>query len=561
MANTSNRNQNVGVPINKHYPHDLSHRHITTMDFFRLQPIFCHDMIAGDTFNVDIRAIIQSAPLASQVFGGCHVDYHAFYVPNRLCWDEWEPYWLGDGREVDTQYSLPYITGAKMDALFGNTLDAANQPKNGSVFKERRRVFSSLGYPAYSSQVKYNQTGMRYSCMQARAYQKIWWDYYRDSVNIPEKDKGAYIITIGGDMSDTAWDESFQTRYRCYKKDYITTLLDSPQMGDASVAKGAYLGTDDGTELSVAAMRGANALQRYLERINVTGTRPMERLMALLGVKPTAERLDMAEFIGSYTEKINIDGLVNNGSSAMVTNANVRGLDNAFGLETTELGQGYQTGYAHARGQSDQWSYTAKEEGFFIVIASIVPEFSNPNSVQRQFIRGLSTPEASKFDWFTPDMDGLGYQEMLMAEVCNPSVSWKNQDLEIWSSDYDPFQVVGYQPKYEEYRFASDRISGDFLDNDSCVALRNMAFVRSYQDTHDPSELVAGLNLTTSTFADRTLFDRHFQVSNSSLDHFVCSFYFVNDAMRPVTNTQLPTELSDLSNSELLDVSNGGVRV
>lgn len=582
-------NQTVKVPVNKSFRHKLSHRHTTTLDYFRLQPVVCTPMIPGDQFPVNIQTLVQSAPLATQVFGNVHLDLHAFFVPNRLVWDEWEPYFLGDGRSTDTYHTFPYMTNKSFNELFGTGTDSFNQ----AVYKERRRVFGSLGYPV-NTNIPQN---FGLSVLQARAYQRIWWDYYRDSVNIPEKYKWGYLSVDGG--VDTS-SETFACRYRTFKKDYITTLLESPQMGDSSTAfvNSNILGdvanlsqsyplfisaTNDNPQivrdsssspvssqgrlvssgLSIPLLRGAVAMQRYLERINVTGTRPMERLLSLLGVKASAERLDMAEFIGATSVNVNIDGLVNNGSQHIAND--LQGMTNAWGITTsgedtgTPVYQGYQTGYAHGRDMSKPFNYTAKEHGFFIVIASLVPEYSNPNAMNRQFIRGISTPDADRNDFYNPDFDGVGYQEMLLSEVCMPTSADNNPDND-WSS-FDPFQVVGYQPKYEDYRIEQDRISGDFNEATSAKALRNMVFTRSFQQMYDPEDITAGLRLTTATFADRAQFDNHFQVSDSGLDHFVLSLYVDNVATRPVSANELPTELSDMANSSLLDVANGGVRL
>lgn len=597
---TRKRPHNVEMPINKHYQHDLSHRHTTTLDFFRLQPVMCQDMVPGDKMSVDLRTLIQSSPMATQVFGGAHLDLHAFFVPNRILWDEWDAYFTGDSREENTLYTPPYITQGNLSSIMGfggSTVDNSNE------VKERRRVFGSLGLPT-STGVNYNNTNVRFLLFQQRAYQRIWWDYYRDSVNIPEKDKLSYLSTIGGPLSGNEnMATEFEVRYRCFKKDFISTLLPSPQMGEASYAHGnfdylqvnqnlsnlrpMYLSTASATqgvyagsstsasqsvplsvmpEISVAAMRGATAMQRYLERLNIVGTRTMERLLATLGVKPTAERLDMAEFIGGHTIKVNIDGLVNSGSNEEVTSDSTSaGNYNAWGIRNNggsvgdnHLGQGYQTGYGAGSGNSPKFNYTAVEHGYFMVIASLVPEYANPNSVNRQFYRGVNTADMDKFDFYSPDFDGLGYQEMLACEVATPNGTDTSSE---WPTTYDPFSVVGYQPKYEDYRFVQDRVSGDFLEPQSAVALRNMVFVRSLPQVMTPSEMVAGLKLTTSGFGDRALFDQHFQISDPSIDHFVLHMYIVNDASRPVTNNQLPTELSDLANSEMFEISNGGVRL
>ena len=160
-----------------------------------------------------------------------------------------------------------------------------------------------------------------------------------------------------------------------------------------------------------------------------------------------------------------------------------------------------------------------------MVIASLILNIATPNAVH-QFIRGVA-PGADDLISSTPDFDGLGCREMLLSEVCTPSsVDAMYNAPASWSTNYNPYNVVGYQPKYEDYRYCADRLSGDFLDSDSAIALRNLVFTVAYPEVLSVPQVQAGLRLTTSNFGYRALFDRHFQISSPSLDHFCfASFY------------------------------------
>lgn len=596
MHRNNSRYESIEVPVNKQFQHDLSHTHITSMDFFRLHPLLCQEVIPGGKYSIDLRAIVSSAPLATQVYGGCHLDMHAFFVPYRIIYENWNAYYAGNDRSISSYESLPYVTGFGLSSICGST---NGQESSNNSYKEIRRVFGALGYPTFSAS-NLNISTMRYSLLFARAYQQVWWDYYRDSVNIPESVKSQYLDTDGGEMGLSP----FVVRYRTFKKDFVSTLLASPQLGGVSSARvstalGPVVSLSNGSNynqlfnsvtgpftaslsagavgttstslvnsVSTSVLRGAIAMQRYLERLNVTGTRPMERLFSLLGAKPSPERLDMAELLGGKTIRVNIDGLVNSGSneqlvsgSAVTATLNAWGIDNDSAEFGNFFGQGYQTGYASGSGQTDKINYTASEHGVLLVIGSLVPEYINPNVVPRGLIRGLSTPDASREDFFIEDLDGLGYDETLLCEVATPSSFDVAFNTDTWASDFNPYNVVGYRPKYEDYRYVANRISGDFQEKDSARALRNLAFTLSYPEVLDVREVQAGLQLTTSNFAYRALFDKHFQIADESVDHFIVYLSVVNDASLPLSGNQLPTELSDLANSESLLISNGGVRL
>lgn len=593
------RNQTINVPENQKFKHNLSHTHVTTLDYFRLQPLMCTEVIPDSDYSFDLRTMISSAPLGTQVYGGCHLDVHAFFVPSRLVYENWNNYYAGDSRTTSFDETLPYIRAQDLANIMGNPV--GESPNNGDTFKELRRVFGSLGYPSFAN-VNTNSQSVRYNIMQARVYQKVWWDYYRDSINYPESSASSYLDKAGGLMTLSP----FEVRYRTFKKDYISTLLASPQIGNSSIAYGGwgynvksqsitgarplyytvasgqvgmYAGSpaSSGTSTSmsiapqttVAMLRGALAMQRYLERLNVTGTRPMERLLSLLGAKPSAERLDMAEFLGGKTVRVNVDGLVNSGSNEQISTStilssslNAWGIANDQGSNGNFYGQGYQTGHASGSGQTEKLHYHPTEHGYIMVIASLIPEYHNTNVVDRQFIRGLSTPNSDRFDFFHSDFDGLGYQEALLSEVATPSqFDIAQVQGSTWLNNFNPYNVVGYEPKYEDYRRVADRISGDFQEFESAAAMRYLAFTLSLPEIYTVSEVKAGQKLTTSSFAFRAMFDKHFQIADSGLDHFVVYCSIVNDAVMPLSGNQLPTELSDMANSNLNEISYGGVRL
>lgn len=576
------RQEKRGVVAPKSSRFDLSHAHKTTLDFFRLQPIYCKDMIPGDKFSVNVRSFLEAAPLATKVYGSCHLDLHAFFVPTRLLWVDWNNYVLGNTRSNSNAYSIPALYANAIYYRFGE-----HRAEDNDSDRDARRIFSGIGYPMYCEE---QPNSFTLSALPARAYQKIWWDYYRDSINIPESDKASYLDDWYREYTYQDIAILMRPRYRCFHKDYISTLLASPQMSDASVAtvdintfptSEGFLSEQYNTyskqevleggfslfrTVSAAALRATMASQRYLERLNVTGTRPLERVFSLLGVQPDKTRLQMAEFIGAKTIVVNVDGLTNNSSSVDINqNAN-----NAFGVQnpaqSDPIGMGYQQGYSKASGQSDSFNYTATEHGFFFVIASLIPDFVNVNSIDRMFYRGISTPNHDRFDFYTPDFEGLGYQEVLASEVYFPSHAsvdendkWKS--IQVAGGEYDPYAVVGYAPKYEDYRYQGDKLSGDFMSLNSRNSMPQFVYKRDFAQFIDPSELVAGLNLTTATSADRASFDKHFVITDSQYDHFIMNNYIVVDAVRPISGHEMPTELSELANSKLLDISNGGMRV
>lgn len=586
------RHQKVSVPVNNASRHDLSHQHLTTLDFFRLQPIGCMECVAGDKISFDVRTLIEAAPLATKVYGSCHLDIHSFFVPFRLLWRDWNNYYYGDGSS-DT-FSLPSYnaSNAVLNGLFNPTTSSV-PPSDDPIYKLRRAVFGSLGYPTQT--LAYSGYQRMLSLLPARAYQLVWWDWFRDSVNIAESTKASYIFNDGGDRtSSTEIVPVFTPRFRTFRKDYITTLLTganaavgtssstvdseligvsdgkvsglngSPVInaGGKSFAAGAAVGSSSTSRhilasLQIPALRAAAGLQRFLERLGISGTRPLERIKSTFGIQPDPERLDMSEFIGYKSIPIGIDGLINTGSSeGLGKNAD----DNAFATDIwryDSVPYGQTTGRSSASGQTDTFTYHATEHGYILTVASVIPDYINGSVIDPLFTRGLGPASQGPIDFYQPDLDGTGYRPVSLGQLVVPNGKITGWD-DTAKPDFD--KVVGYQPYAEDYRFIFDRVSGDFNENSSLNFLRNMAFIRDLTQTLKPAAVVAGLNLTTPSSNDVKSFDNHFQVASESFDHFVLNCYFAVDAIRPVSSSELPTELSDMANRTMIEVDKNGIR-
>lgn len=594
--NNHKRNQSLTAAINKKFQHDLSHQHLTTMDFFRLQPLTCIEAVAGDKMSINVRTLVESAPLATKVYGSFHLDLHAFFVPFRLLWSNWNNYYYSNTSGEAGSYAIPCL-----DFSLKSVTDTFTS--NDDKARERRKIFGSLGYPTmqlskeYTSIQDLNQKRL-ISAMPARAYQLIWWDWFRDSVHIPEVNKNSYISTSSGQIPANSVTTLFEPRYRSFRKDYITTILsqasaslpgttaevETSPVGIAinqetyynsyplRVGEGTLSGTSvfaqgssNGNGISGTAilqylrtpvMRGAIALQRWLERLGVTGTRPLERIVSNFGIRPEPSRLQMSELIGTKSITLNVDGLLNTGSQGLMSQDDAQLDGNAFG-SSSESFFGTQTGRSVSSGQTDTWNYTCDEHGYIMVIGSIMPNYINDGYLDPLFTRGLSAKSEGSVDFFAPEFDGSGYTPVTLGQIATPyrwgaTPEWKNADID---------QVVGYVPRYEDYRYIMDKISGDFNEEQSQAYMRNMALVRSLPSRLTPSAVVAGLNLTTPTFSDTVLFDNHFQVTDKTLDHFVVNNFIVVDAEREISSAVLPTELSNLANKDLVEVARGGIRL
>lgn len=71
---------------------DLSHQTLFTAEFGRLYPVFCEEVLPGDSFKINAKAVINSMPTVFPVNTRVRANLHYFYVRNRTLWKDWEDF-------------------------------------------------------------------------------------------------------------------------------------------------------------------------------------------------------------------------------------------------------------------------------------------------------------------------------------------------------------------------------------------------------------------------------------------------------------------------------------
>lgn len=237
---------------------------------------------------------------------------------------------------------------------------------------------------------------------------------------------------------------------------------------------------------SVEDFMTAYELQRWLEKNARGGTRYKEQILSHFGVKTKDSRLDRPEFICGTTDVINL-------SNVHTTYQDEEG--NGVPGESITVLNGY--------GRSKNVSYRVTEHGYIFTIACIFPKASYNQGVFRQ---GL---ELDKFDYFWPEFEHLGEQEILNCEL---------------APNTDPMLVFGYTPRYAQYKSRQNEIRGEF-------ATDLLTFT-------DSRILPAGTALNSQFIqidAVRNNLNRIFNVVNSEYDKIYYDYYVNYNFLRPMS--------------------------
>lgn len=256
----------------KNKPHreafDLSKKLSFTAKCGELLPIYQREVLPGDKWEFDIKAITRTRPIKTPAFCRMKQYFDAYFVPFRLLW-RFAPQWFTQmhnnvqsvqqaGVVPQLDDYLPYVSAkdyisnrAKLfttpgvggsvsvtPTLVSKALDIADMP----VFGQQRKLMEYLGYaPLYQyEQASDLSSDFAVNLFPAAAYQKIYSDYFRNTQW--EKSNPASFnldFSLGGQVPMTSLRDShmFDMRYCDLRKDMITGVLPKSQYGAVSTVE------------------------------------------------------------------------------------------------------------------------------------------------------------------------------------------------------------------------------------------------------------------------------------------------------------------------------------
>ena len=195
--------------------------------------------------------------------------------------------------------------------------------------------------------------------------------------------------------------------------------------------------------ISINDLREANALTKFLETNIRKGFRYIDFILGHFGKAPKHAEMDMPEFVGGFTVKLDVGKVTNTNAAASATN------------ENDVLGQ--FAGSAQAFGSSKHSiQYYADDYGYLMVTMCIVPDSSYSQVLPKDFL--YSHPLDIPF----PEFSHLSYQPITYEEFC-PGECWKDMVAEGASGNKHLSDVFGYQRPQHELVWNPDTLHGQFL--------------------------------------------------------------------------------------------------
>lgn len=284
-------------------------------------------------------------------------------------------------------------------------------------------------------------------------------------------------------------------------------------LGTSAEIKGSGVYT-----LSSYGHRLLDAVSDFVLRNNLAGSRFLEYVKAHFGYTSDSERLNYAQFLGSYVSNSNIMDVTSTAETLSSNSGDVLG---------AQAGKGYISG-------DGKLSFDVPEVGFILFISYVVPSYG-----YYQGMKPWCSEKKDRLDFYTTEFDSLGNEAIPFSSVIGCSDDISNlgaTDGSISST------VFGFAPRYAfEYKNGHDFLTGDFRcpsrskGLDSFHTFRHLSF--KYPNG---KHIVNDISFHSVDNQYNRIFSSNFVSKSGSYDHFIGYFQFnikVYSNMRSISDS------------------------
>lgn len=488
----------------------IAEKHVTTIQFDYLYPIYWKYIYPGDTLSVRESVMARLQTQIGPLYDDLYFDVHAWFVPMRLIQTNWARYQFNAQPTGPTQdnssLTSPKITTTSLTGGF-----------------VAKTLYDYFGFPTETATLAADTQHI--NNYLGRAYNFIWNENYRDQ-NL----QNAVTVDVDDGPDNPA---DYVLLKRGKRHDMFTSCLPSPQKGTASslplgdtapvvgigklnqtfVATPTAFYESDGshptyakytnidnsgnnyfgveaqtiggtdypnifadlsaaTAATVNELRTSVAVQHLLEADARGGTRDVESIQHRWGVTVPDFRLQRPEYLGGQT--FTFDGHMVPQTSA-TSGSNYQADLKQFSQAMSSMGI----------------NHSFVEHGVFMILISARSNITYQEGLRREL------SYRTRYDWYQPEFANLGEVAVLNKEIYFQGGAAAADD-----------ETFGYQEYAYELRYGMNRVSGEMRSN----------YATSLDSRHMADDYSSLPTLGSAWIVSNTAISRNIAISAATAD-------------------------------------------
>lgn len=446
---------------------DRSRTYKTTFNAGQLIPFYWDEILPGDTLSLSVTSFARLATLICPFMDNLWMDFHFFFVPNRLVWDNWQKF-CGeqDNPDDSTDYLVPQVTvtpsvGSLYD-YFGlpvgkeltvnNLLPRAYHLIFNEFYRDENLIDS---FPVDTDDGPDDPNDYRGVLLRGKRKSDPFtsalpWPQKGPGVELPIGDSAPIVgsFTVGGD--NWSWSPhtagthpsvgSYSPNFGVGSSSTSFTFKDtssSPNrtfdiIGTGEFDSNAYADLSHATAVTINSLREAFQIQKWYEQLARGGSRYVELVLSMFGCHTGDARLQRPEYLGGGSAPIQVHAVAQ-------TSASGTDSQETYSVDTPQANLA-AFGVCGQSGIGFTKSFV--EHGHVIGLVSVRGDYTYQQGIDRMWSR------QTKFDFYWPAFAHLGEVPIL------------NKELYYSGDSSVDDKAFGYQERWYEYRYGISKITG-----------------------------------------------------------------------------------------------------